>query len=163
MISAIVAQANNRVIGKANELPWYLPADLRHFKEITVGHTVIMGRKTFDSIITRLGRPLPNRTNIVITRDKGFKAEDAKIVHSLKAAIQTAADGEMFVIGGAQIYEQALPYLDRIYLTQIKADIEGDTHFPELAQEEWWELSNEHHKKDDKNPYDYSFITLVRK
>lgn len=162
MISIVVAQAHNRVIGKKNDLPWYLPADLKHFKELTAGHTVIMGRKTFDSIYARLGGPLPNRKNIIITRDKNFTAKGAIITHSLKDALQAATDKEVFIIGGAQIFEQAMPYVERVHLTQVDAEITGDVYMPELHPEEWRQIAMQKHQKDEKNPYDYSFLTLAR-
>jgi dihydrofolate reductase len=161
MISLIVAAAHNNIIGKSNGLPWYLPADLRHFKEVTIGHPVIMGRKTFDSILARLGKPLPNRTNIIVTRDHGFVAEGVIVVHSLEEAYKHAKDQEVFVIGGAQIYEQALPVADRIYLTEVDADINGDTYFP-IITGDWVEVSREAHNQDEKNPYNYAFVVLEK-
>lgn len=163
MISIIVAMANNRVIGKSNDLPWYLPADLKHFKQLTTGHAVIMGRKTFDSIVQRLGKPLPNRTNIVITRDQDYKQDGVIVAHSIEEAIQKAAGHEVFVIGGEQIFNLALPLTDQLIITEVKADIDGDTFFPEFNIAEFSEVSREDHTKDDKNPYDYSFVTLQRK
>src|ERR1019366_1912721 len=115
MVSMIVAQADNRVIGKSNELPWYLPADLKRFREITTGHSVIMGRKTYDSIYIRLGHPLPNRQNIVVTRDKSFDAHGCVIVASPREALGKAGTGEIFVIGGASIFQSMLPQTTRIY------------------------------------------------
>jgi dihydrofolate reductase len=157
----IVAQANGRVIGAANDLPWYLPADLKRFKELTTGHAVIMGRKTYDSILARIGKPLPNRTNIVITRDAALDASDVLVAHSPQDALTLAGDGEVFVIGGATIYEIMLPLAERIYLTQVKADIDGDAYFPELGAE-WREVSRESHQSDERNEYDYDYVQLER-
>lgn len=162
MISILVARARNRVIGRSNDLPWYLPADLRHFKELTTGHSVLMGRKTFDSILARLGTPLPNRQNIVVTRDRHFQVSGAIVVHSIDEALKLTESEEVFVIGGAQIYEQVLPFTDRMYITEVAADIDGDTFFPELEQGAWRETSREPHKKDDKNQYDYAFVVYER-
>lgn len=131
-ISIIVAVAKNNVIGKDNKLPWHLPEDLKHFKELTSGHTVIMGRKTFESI----GRPLPNRKNIVISRNENFKANDMEVVHSIEQALDlTKNEDEVFIIGGAEIYKQALLLVNKIYLTRINKDYEGDAYFPELGPE----------------------------
>lgn len=155
--------ANNRVIGKSNDLPWYLPADLKHFKELTTGHAVIMGRKTFDSIVQRLGMPLPNRTNIVVTRDQDYKSEGVIVAHSIEEAIRDAKDQEIFVIGGEQIFNLALPLTDRLMTTEVSANIDGDTYFPEYDKNTFVEVAREDHVKDDKNPYNYSFVTLQRK
>lgn len=153
--------AHRNVIGKQNDLPWYLPADLKHFKELTTGHAVVMGRNTCDSIIARLGHALPNRENIVITRDKTYRPDGVVVMHSVDDALRYV-EGDACVLGGQQIYEQMLPYLDRIYLTEVDADIDGDTFFPELNMAEWKEISREPHAKDEKNKYDYSFVTLDR-
>lgn len=161
MLTAVVAMAHGNVIGKKNDLPWYLPADLRRFRELTTGHTVVMGRNTCDSIFARLGKALPNRRNIVITRDKDYQPEGVTIVHSVEEALKLA-NGNADVLGGQQIYEQILPYLDRLYITEVDADIDGDTHFPAFDRSEWKEISREHHTKDDKNPYDYTFVVLDR-
>lgn len=163
MISIVVATARGNVIGKANDLPWYLPADLKHFKQLTEGHTVVMGRKTFESIMARLGKPLPNRRNIVITRDPDYKAPGARVVYSLEAALrEQKADDQLFVIGGAQIYEQALSLVERVYLTQVEADIQGDAFLPELAASQWQEVSSEPHQADERNPHNYSFKVFDR-
>lgn len=163
MISIIVAMANNHVIGKSNDLPWYLPADLKHFKELTTGHSVIMGRKTFDSIVQRLGKPLPNRTNIVVTRDQDYKYDGVTVAHSIEEAIQKAKGQEVFIIGGEQIFNLALSLTDQLIITEVNADIDGDTYFPEYDKNAFKEVARENHTKDDKNPYDYSFVTLQRK
>lgn len=164
-LAIIVAQAENRVIGNNNKLPWHLPEDLRYFKQVTMSKPIIMGRKTYESI----GRPLPGRTNIVISRQEGYAPEGVKVVPSLEAAIELAEsicviDGaeEVMVIGGAQIYEQALAHADRLYLTQVHASVEGDAWFPVFAMEEWREVGREDFTAMEPNPYDYSFIVLDR-
>lgn len=161
VLSAIAAQGENRVIGKDNKMPWHLPADLKHFKTITSGHPVLMGRKTFESI----GKPLPNRTNIIMTRDSNYSAPDCIIVNNVETAVSMANELEMdeiFIIGGAEIYRQLLPQIQRVYLTIIHHAFEGDAFFPELNKNEWHEISREKHLADDKNPYDYSFVVLER-
>lgn len=165
-LALIVAQGRNRVIGNDNKLPWYLPEDLRYFKQVTLGKPIIMGRKTFESI----GRPLPGRMNIVITRDQAWSAEGVTIVNSLDEAIevgeaQALIDGceEAVVIGGAQIYEQALSRIDRLYLTQVEAEPEGDAYFPQIEFAQWQELGRESFPAGDQpNRYPYSFIVLER-
>lgn len=162
MISAIVATAMNRVIGKQNDLPWYLPADLKRFKELTTDHTVVMGRKTHDSIIARIGKPLPNRRSIVLTRDSEFQAEGVEVCLSVEELIQKLpTDQEVFVIGGEQIYEALMPYTDRIYVTEVNVEVDGDAFFPEITAE-WREISREAHVKDEKNEHDYSYVTYER-
>ena len=158
MIALVVAMAENRVIGKENKLIWHLPADLKFFKNLTTGHPIIMGRKTFKSI----GKPLPNRTNIVITRQADFTAEGCLVAHSLTEALMLAQqlDSDIFVIGGAEIYKQAMFLADTIYLTEVHHTFEGDTFFPEIDSILWQETSREEHKADEKNPYDYAFVTL---
>lgn len=157
ILSFVVAMARNGVIGRDNQLPWRLPADLRHFKAITMDKPVVMGRKTFDSI----GRPLPGRANIVVTRDPAYRAEGCRVVHSIEAALAAAGDAaEVMIIGGADFYRQLLPRADRIYLTFIDAEFEGDTWFPELDPARWQERSREDHAPDEQNPYPYSFILL---
>lgn len=162
MVSLLVAYANNRVIGKDNDLPWHLPADLRRFKELTTEQTVIMGRKTFDSIIARNGKPLPNRTNVVVTRDTGFNYPGVAAAHSLPEALAVVAPNEeAFIIGGAQIFEQALPLADRIYATEVGAEINGDVFFPPLG-DGWTAISREHYSPGEKNIYHYSYVTYQR-
>jgi dihydrofolate reductase len=157
IISFVVAMARNRVIGHDNGLPWRLPADLRHFKSVTMGKPIIMGRKTFESI----GRPLPGRANIVVTRDPAYQAEGCVVAHSIEAALAAAGDAEeVMVIGGADFYRQLLPRADRIYLTLIDAEFAGDASFPELDPVQWQERSREDHAPDADNPYPYSFIVL---
>lgn len=160
-LSAIVAISNNNVIGKDNELPWYLPADLKYFKKITINHPVIMGRKNYEAI----GRPLPKRTNIVLTQDPYYLSSNILIAHSIEEALALAYDldsDEVFVIGGAMIYEICLPLLDRMYITEIHADFDGDTFFPDWNREEWNLISEEHHSSDKKNEFDYSFKIYER-
>ncbi len=162
IISAIVATARNNVIGKDNDIPWYLPADLKYFKKTTLGHHIIMGRKSFVSI----GRPLPKRTNIIITRDPFFVASGCVVVHSLPEAIRVARDNgeeEVFIIGGGQIYEQAMPLLNKIYLTEVDTMVDGDVFFPSINQEEWEEVGRENHQPDEKNEYAYTFVILEKK
>ena len=162
MTSIIVAIAKNNVIGKSNDLPWYLPADLKHFKEITTGHTVVMGRKTFDSILARLGKPLPNRTNIVVTRDKTFESPGAIAVNSLEEVLNFNDSQELFIIGGAEIYKQSLEKADRLYVTEVDAEIDGDTYFPVIDKNIWHETSRDTYAADEKNPYDYAFVVYER-
>lgn len=157
MISLIVATGKNRVIGLNNEMPWHLPADLAYFKKTTTGHAVVMGRKTFQSI----GRPLPNRLNLILTTDKMFQASGCQVVHSVKEVLEFGENQELFVIGGAEIYQQFLPYANKVYLTYIHESFQGDTFFPELTEE--WELQSvEDHAPDEKNHYAYEFRVFVR-
>lgn len=162
MLSLIVATAKNGVIGRDNQMPWHLPADLAYFKRVTSGHPVIMGRKTFESI----GRPLPNRHNIVVTRNANWRADGVSVATSLGAALEVAQrenkKAECFVIGGAQMYDEALPLASRIYLTEIDAAIDGDTRFPALALSSWREVSRETRPRDEKNAYDLVFVVLER-
>ena len=159
ILSAIVAMAENRVIGKDNRLPWHLPADLQHFKSITTGHTIIMGRKTYESI----GRPLPNRTNIILTRDKQFSAPGCVVCTSLEEALRYVdGSNEAFIIGGAEIYRQLLAKVQRIYLTIVHEQIVGDAYFPELDEKEWKEVKREAFEADDRNEYGYSFVVMEK-
>lgn len=158
IISAIVAMSENRVIGINNQLPWHLPADFQYFKKITMGKPIIMGRKTFESI----GKVLPGRLNIIVTRDQNYHAENARVTHSLQDALSLADQNEMMVIGGAQLFKEALPKIHRLYLTLVHAHIEGDSFFPEINSQDWKEISREDHVKDEKNRYDYSFIVLEK-
>lgn len=159
-LSLIVAMARNRVIGHDNGLPWRLPADLKHFKALTLGKPVIMGRKTFTSI----GKPLPDRHNIVVTRDSRFSAAGVHVAHSLEDALRLAQPAaEIMLIGGAQLYAQALPRAQRIYLTLIEADVAGDAYFPAYEPSEWLETARVDHVADTGNPYAYSFVVLERR
>jgi len=158
-LSIIVATAQNRAIGKNNQLLWHLPADLKHFKQITSGYTVIMGRKTYDSI----GKPLPNRRNIIITRQE-LQLPGCEMVKSVNEALALCSnEPEVFIIGGAQIYEQALPLTQRIYLTEVEASFDADAFFPEINPKEWQETERENHAPDEKNKLPYTFITLERR
>ncbi len=157
IISLIAAMSRNRVIGKGNKLPWKLSADLRHFKEITSGRPVIMGRKTFESI----GRLLPNRINIIITRDENYVKEGCIVAHSFDEALKAAHNAEeVMVIGGEQIFKEFLPIANKMYLTLIDGDFEGDAYFPEYDKNEWKEVSREEHKD---NGLRYYFVNLERK
>ena len=159
-LSIIVAMAKNRVIGVNNALPWHLPADLKHFKALTMGHHIVMGRKTYDSI----GKPLPGRTSVVVTRNAKHTARDVVVVHSFEAAITACGDDqEIFVIGGAELYRQAIKLADRIYLTEIDADIPGDTHFAEFDDKLWRETERVSHASDEKNLYPYHFVIYDRR
>ena len=158
-ISLIVAKANNNVIGKNNQLIWHLPADLKHFKTITMGHTVVMGRKTYESMM----KPLPGRTNVVITRQENYHPEGVIIKTSLEDALKDLEGGEVFIIGGGEIFKQAMALANKLYITEIHANFEGDTFFPEINPDEWVKTDIENHLKDEKNPYDYTYITYVRK
>lgn len=159
-IILIAAMARDRVIGKDNQLPWHLPADLRHFKRLTLGKPVIMGRSTHESI----GRPLPGRLNIVVTRDRGLQIEGCTVVHDLDAALDAAGDaGEVMVIGGQKLFEQFLPRADRLELTIIDARFDGDTYFPEYSMQEWEEVAREEHEADERNGHPYTFVSLVRR
>lgn len=168
-LSIIVAMGNNRAIGKDNQLLWHLPEDLQYFKRVTMGKPIIMGRKTFESI----GRPLPGRLNIVLTRQTDWQHEGVKVVHTIEDALQLAQaqsliDGidEVMVIGGAEIYQAALPQADKLYITQVDADIDGDAFFPEVDMTQWQELSRESFSASDSslpsNTYDYAFCLLTR-
>jgi len=158
-ISIIVAMDANGVIGRDNELPWHLPADLQHFKKTTMGKPILMGRKTYESI----GRPLPGRTNIVITRDSRYQAAGCVVVNSIDAAMDAAGEqDEIMVIGGAEFYRQVLPRTKTVYLTRIHATFDGDTVFPELNEADWCEVERSDQAADEKNPHDYSFIRLDR-
>lgn len=158
-ISLIVATDEKNGIGKNNQLPWHLPADLKHFKMLTTGHPIIMGRKTFDSI----GKALPNRRNIVISRQDDYIAEGATVVSSLQDAFDLCNDeDEAFVIGGAQIFEQALPQADVLYLTVIHHQFDADTFFPEINENDWIAAESLIHEPDEKNIYSYTFIKYIR-
>ncbi|BDX05410.1 type 3 dihydrofolate reductase [Planctobacterium marinum] len=156
-ISMIAAMAKNRIIGSDNQMPWHLPADLKHFKAVTLGKPVIMGRKTFESI----GRPLPGRLNIVISRS-GFNAEGVTVVSTPDAALEAAGDvPEVMIIGGGVIYDLFLSKATRLYLTFIDLEVAGDTKFPDYEQvAKWLEVESETHQADDKNPNNYCFVTL---
>lgn len=161
MISFIVAMDKNRVIGQDNQLPWHLPEDLKFFKRTTMGHPIVMGRKTFDSI----GRPLPGRENIIITRNRDYTRRDCIVFHTLDdffTYCEREPQEEYFVIGGAEIFKQLLSEADRLYITEIHELFDGDTFFPELDLNRWQLVSREKGLKDEKNPYDYEFTIYDR-
>ena len=157
----IAAMADDRVIGINNSLPWKLPNDMKWFRQNTLGKPIVMGRKTFESFGAK---PLPGRTNIIITRDKNYTADECIIVHSIDEAIQAAGDvEEIMIIGGASFYEQMLPKADRLYITFVHTKVEGDAWFPEWNQNEWQQVERIDHEADEKNPHAHSFVILQRK
>lgn len=158
-VSMIWAMDQNRVIGLRNKIPWRLPADMAYFKRTTTGHSVVMGRKTYESI----GKPLPNRTNIVLTRDPHYRAEGCRIVHSPQEAIAAAEGDELFVMGGAEVYALFFPYADRLLSTLIDAKFEGDSFFPDYDPSEWVETARIPGMVDDKNVYPHTFLVYERK
>lgn len=159
-ILLIAAVSENGVIGEKGRIPWHLPEDFKFFKATTMGHPVIMGRKTFESI----GRPLPGRTNIIITGNEGYRAPGCVIVHSFDEALYAAGDvPEVFVIGGAQVFREAMPAAQTIYLTKVHTVVEGDVLFPELKEDEWELVSREEFRHDEQNIYDMSFLKYERK
>lgn len=169
MISLMVAASENNAIGKDNQLLWNMPADLQYFKEKTLNKAVIMGRKTFDSVIDAIGKPLPKRHNIVISRSKTFFYEGVELAHDLHHALQYAqawnaqmGQDEIMILGGGTIYEQALPLADQIYLTRVHHDFDGDTFFPVLDEKIWHVAWKESHQRDEKNAFDYTFFVYVR-
>ena len=161
MLSIIVAKAKNNIIGKNNELVWHLPEDLKHFKNLTTGHTIIMGRKTFES----LGKVLPNRKHVIFSQNPDFKVKDenVEVVHSL-LQIQDLIEGEeeAFVIGGAMIYNFLMPYVKKMYVTQINEEFDGDAFFPKIDEKVWKKTSEENGIKNEENKLDYEFITYER-
>ena len=159
-ITLILARARNGVIGAKGGLPWRLPEDLAFFKRTTMGHPIVMGRKTWESI----GRPLPGRRSVVVTRDRSFAAAGAEVVHSLDEAVVLCSDSdEIFVIGGAQLYAEALPRADRLLLTEIHADFEGDTFMPAAAAEDWAEAGREHYPPSDQRAFGFDFVDYRRR
>lgn len=162
IISSIVAVSENGVIGKDNKLPWHLPADLKYFKKTTKGHFVLMGRKCFDSI----GKPLPGRTNLVLTRNKAFHPEGVVRIHSIDEGIKIAEENgetELFILGGADIFRQTLPIIDKLYFNTVHANFEGDTFWPKTDWTQWTLESSEHFPADEENPYPYSFSVFTRR
>ena len=158
-LSIIVAMAQNRTIGVNNTLPWRCSEDLKHFKALTMGHHMIMGRKTFDSI----GKPLPGRTTVVVTRDKDLKIDGCLVTHSLQEAIAVcAADTEVFIVGGADIYAQSLGLADTLYITEIQQDMEGDAYFPAFDKRAWQETAREVRSQETPQPLHYHFVTYQR-
>lgn len=161
MISMIAAMAHDRVIGLDNQMPWHLPADLAHFKRVTLGKPVLMGRKTFESI----GRPLPGRRNLVISRNPDYRADGVEVIDSVDAALALLGNdvAELMVIGGGHLYGQLLPRADRLYLTRIDLAVEGDTRFPAFDEGDWSCIERESHQPDEKNPHSYRFETWRRR
>ena len=158
-ITLIAAAAENNALGKDNDLVWHLPDDFKRFKRLTTGHYIIMGRKTFESF----PKPLPNRIHVVITRQKDYQADGAIIVHSLEDALQAAKDDpQPFVIGGGEIYNQALDIADKIELTRVHGTFEADTFFPEFDKDQWKLISSEHHDKDERHAYSFTYLTYQR-
>jgi len=158
-LSIIVAMAQNRTIGVNNTLPWLCPEDLKHFKTLTMGHHMIMGRKTFDSI----GKPLPGRTTVVVTRNSDLVIDGCIIAHSLQEAIHNCiGDEEIFIVGGAELYRQALPLVDTLYITEIQQDVEGDAHFPEFDRSAWRETARMAGSQAAPQPLEYHFVTYQR-
>lgn len=161
VVALIAAAGDNGVIGRNNQLPWRLPADMQYFRRMTMGKPIVMGRKTFESFGAK---PLPGRHNIVLTRDASYKADGATVVGSLAAALTAAGEAsEIMIIGGSELYMQALPMADRIYLTRVHGEFEGDAFFPTVEPTIWNEVSREDHEPDEKNPCAYSFLVLERK
>lgn len=154
----VVAMTSNRVIGQNGDMPWHLPADLVHFKELTSGHAIIMGRRTWESI----GKSLPNRLNIVVTRQEDYAAQDVTVVHSLEEGIVAAGTQRIFLIGGGEMYKEALPLACQMHITRIDAHLEGDTEFPEIDKSIWRCKSRVNRSADEKNPYDLVFETWER-
>ena len=160
-ISCIVAIANNNVIGKDNQIPWYLPNDLKYFKKVTLNHHILMGRNCFESI----GRALPKRTNVIITRNMYYTVSSCLITHSIGEALSLAEENgeeEAFIIGGGKIYEQTIDLWDKLYLTKVDLDVKGDVYFPELDFSNWKLTHKEDHIKDNKNTHNYSFLTYEK-
>jgi dihydrofolate reductase len=159
-LSILVAMAQNRTIGINNTLPWRCPEDLKRFKALTMGHHMVMGRKTFDSI----GKPLPGRTTVVVTRNRNLKIDGCLILHSLEEALAACrGDAEIFVVGGAELYKQALPMADTLYITEIRQEVEGDAYFPEFDKAQWQETSREKRRQETPQPLEYDFVTYQRK
>ncbi|MCW4207046.1 MAG: type 3 dihydrofolate reductase [Candidatus Thiodiazotropha lotti] len=160
IISLITAMAKNGVIGRDNRLPWHLPADLQHFKSLTLGKPILMGRHTWES----LPGLLPGRRHIVVTRNQAYLAPGAEVVHSVEEAL-AAVEGEpeIMIVGGSHFYAAMLPRADRLYLTLVDADVEGDVRFPEIDWQEWQEVDRQDHSADEKNAYDYTFVNLIRR
>ncbi len=159
-VSILVAMARNRTIGVNNTLPWRCPEDLKRFKALTMGHHIIMGRKTYDSI----GKPLPGRTTVVVTRNRSLNIEGCTMAHSLEEALAACdGDAEIFIVGGAELYAQALPMADTLYITEILQDVAGDAHFPEFNTAQWREISRDRHSQETPQPLEFHFVTYMRK
>ena len=157
-LAIVAALSRNGVIGRGNRLPWHLPDDLRHFKRLTLGRPIVMGRRTFES----LPGLLPDRTHVVLTRDPAYVAEGAVVVHSLGEAIAATGADEVLVVGGAELYAQALPLASRLYLTRVDAEVEGDAHFPPVDWRQWREVAREEHGADTRHAHPFAFVTLER-
>ncbi len=163
-IYLIAALSNNKVIGKVGEIPWYLPDDFKYFAKTTTGHTVVMGRKTYESIFKRLGKPLPNRQNVILTSQKDFVAPDCLVCHSVQEILdKTDSNKPLFIIGGEKSYKEFLPLANKLFLTKVNLDCDGDTFFPEYNQSEWREISSIYHPKDEKHTVDFAFKVFTRK
>jgi dihydrofolate reductase len=157
-VTLIAALASNRVVGRGNRMPWHIPEDLKRFKVLTLGHPVVMGRKTFESIVATLGKPLPGRDNIIVTRAKDYAVPGCRVAHSIEEALGAAAGpGEVFVIGGAEIYALALPFAQRLQLTEVDAEFEGDAYFPAFDRSAWREVSRESHCQEGLEGFRYDF------
>ena len=160
MITLVAAAAENNALGKDNDLIWHLPDDFKRFKTLTSNHHIIMGRKTFESF----PKPLPNRKHVVITRQENYKNENIEVVHSLEEAIQfSSTEDEIFIIGGGEIYKQALPFADKIELTRVHGEFEADAFFPEIDEKKWDLVNSEFHDKDEKHKYSFSYLTFLKK
>ena len=160
MIIQIAAAAENNALGKDNQLVWHLPNDFKRFKQLTTGHHIILGRKTFESF----PKPLPNRTHVIITRNKNYKAEDCIIVNSIEEALKIVPkNGDVYIIGGAEIYKQSIHLSDKIELTRIHTTCEADAFFPEINPQEWQLINEEFHPKDEKHQFDFTFQTFIKK
>ena len=165
IISMIAAMGKNRVIGRDNDLPWHLPDDFKYFQQTTKGHHIIMGRKNWESLPHNF-KPLPERTNLVITRQQGYQADGGQVIHTLEEALEIpkkSNEEEAFIIGGGEIYRMGLPFADRIYLTEINGSFEGSVTFPEFSKEEWIETSRVHHSKDDRHNFSFDFVIYEKK
>lgn len=159
MISIIVATDKNGAIGKDNALLWHLPNDLKRFKAITSGHPIVMGRKTFESI----GKPLPNRRNVIISNNKNYKADGCEVVHSLKEALELCKGSDIYIIGGGSIYKEAMDIADNLYLTLVDVELDADTHLENFDLDKWSLVNSEEHLADEKHQYDYQFLDYKRK
>jgi dihydrofolate reductase len=160
MITIIAAAAENNALGKDNDLVWHLPDDFKRFKRLTTGHHIIMGRKTFESF----PKPLPNRTHIVITRNKNYQKEGAVVVHSIETALELSKnDPQPFIIGGGEIYKQGLPFTGKIELTRVHANVEADAFFPEIDENNWQLIAEEYHPKDERHEFAFTYLTYIRK
>lgn len=164
IVSAIAALSKNKVIGKDNDLPWRLPDDMKFFMQTTKGHHVVMGRRNYDSLHEKY-KPLPERTNIVITRQTNFVAPGCIVLHAVEPALEIAkknSEQECFIIGGAEIYKLAMPHTTRLYMTEIDAVIDGDTYFPDIRKDEWKEVSRKHHPADERHAYAFDIVVYDR-